>query len=165
MVREERRRVRVRPAEAEDAVEPVADAGGQGDGSEARVAGADPVAVADRDFRVDVVGLSRADGEVELVGPAHQRDGPRNGACAARTCARTHRENAGDQPGGLEIATRGGLDPRASVSLWKKMQAASGEKSGMLSFLSTHPSAPNRIRKLEANVPKVRALYERASKG
>ncbi len=63
---------------------------------------------------------------------------------------------------GLEIAARGGFDPRASVTLWKKMQAASGDKSGMLSFLSTHPSGPNRIKKLEANVPKVRGLYERA---
>ena len=65
---------------------------------------------------------------------------------------------------GLEIAARGGFDPQASVTLWKKMQAASGDKGGMLSFLSTHPSGPNRIRKLEANVPKVQRLYERARK-
>ncbi len=66
---------------------------------------------------------------------------------------------------GLEIAARGGFDPHASVTLWKKMQAASGDKGGMLSFLSTHPSGPNRIKKLEANVPKVQRLYERARQG
>jgi Zn-dependent protease with chaperone function len=33
------------------------------------------------------------------------------------------------------------------------------------SFLSTHPSGPDRIRQLEANVPRVQGLYEQARKG
>ncbi len=66
---------------------------------------------------------------------------------------------------GLEIAARGGYEPRASVDLWKKMQAASGNKGGGFSFLSTHPSGPNRIRRLQKNVPKVQGLYERARRG
>ena len=62
---------------------------------------------------------------------------------------------------GLEVAARGGYQPAASVSLWKKMLAAGGGSGGP-AFLSTHPSGPDRIRQLEANVPKVQALYEQA---
>ncbi len=61
---------------------------------------------------------------------------------------------------GLEIAARGAYDPQASVSLWEKMTAASGGAGP--SFLSTHPSGPDRIKQLAANVPKVQALYDRA---
>jgi predicted Zn-dependent protease len=64
---------------------------------------------------------------------------------------------------GLEIAARAGYKPDASVSLWQKMQAASG--NGGPSFLSTHPSGANRIQELEANLPKVQHLYEQAIKG
>ncbi len=62
---------------------------------------------------------------------------------------------------GLEIAARGGYNPQAAVSLWEKMGQASGGKSGP-SFLSTHPSGPQRIQELQANVPKVQGLYKRA---
>jgi Zn-dependent protease with chaperone function len=34
-----------------------------------------------------------------------------------------------------------------------------------LEFLSTHPSGPNRIRELAANIPKVQGLYEQARAG
>ena len=63
---------------------------------------------------------------------------------------------------GLEIAARGGYQPQASVRLWRKMQAASG--NGGPSFLSTHPSGANRIQELETNLPKVQHLYEQALK-
>ncbi len=62
---------------------------------------------------------------------------------------------------GLELAARGGYNPQASVSLWEKMAQAGGGASGP-SFLSTHPSGPQRIQQLQANVPKVQALYQRA---
>lgn len=62
---------------------------------------------------------------------------------------------------GLEIAARAGYNPEASVSLWKKMSAAS-RNAGKSSFFSTHPSGPERIKALEASLPKVRALYEKA---
>jgi len=62
---------------------------------------------------------------------------------------------------GLELAARGGYNPQASVSLWEKMGQASGGAGGP-GFLSTHPSGPQRIQQLQANVPKVRGLYERA---
>ena len=62
---------------------------------------------------------------------------------------------------GLELASRGGYNPQASVSLWEKMGQAGGGANGP-SFLSTHPSGPQRIQVLQSNVPKVRGLYERA---
>jgi len=65
---------------------------------------------------------------------------------------------------GLELAARGGFNPDASVTLWKKMGQASGGAGGP-GFLSTHPTGPDRIRELEANVPKVRALYEKSRRG
>ena len=64
---------------------------------------------------------------------------------------------------GLELAARAGYDPQASVSLWKKMATASKNQGG-LSFLSTHPSGPDRIQKLEANLPKVEKLYREAKR-
>ncbi|MBC7706373.1 MAG: M48 family metallopeptidase [Rhodoferax sp.] len=66
---------------------------------------------------------------------------------------------------GMELAARSGFSPQAGATLWRKMAAASGGKKGGLAFLSTHPSGPERIRDLEANAPKVQALYEQARKG
>ena len=62
---------------------------------------------------------------------------------------------------GLELAARGGYNPQASVSLWEKMGKASGGSGGP-GFLSTHPSGPQRIQELQANVPKVQGLYQKA---
>jgi len=64
---------------------------------------------------------------------------------------------------GLELAARAGYDPKASVTLWQKMAAASKNQGG-LNFLSTHPTGPDRITKLEANLPKVEKLYRDAKK-
>ncbi|RYX96563.1 MAG: M48 family peptidase [Comamonadaceae bacterium] len=64
---------------------------------------------------------------------------------------------------GLELAARAGYNPQASVSLWEKMGQASGGAGGP-SFLSTHPSGPQRIQQLQANVPKVQGLYQQARK-
>ena len=61
---------------------------------------------------------------------------------------------------GLELAARAGYNPRAAVSLWRKMGQATGE--GGIGFLSTHPTGPDRIRQLEGNVPRVMGLYEQA---
>jgi predicted Zn-dependent protease len=61
---------------------------------------------------------------------------------------------------GMELAARAGYNPRAGVSLWQKMGAAS--KGAPPQFLSTHPSGPSRIKDIEANLPKVEPLYERA---
>ena len=62
---------------------------------------------------------------------------------------------------GLEIAARGAFNPNASVSLWQKMGRASGG-GGNPGFLSTHPTGPDRIRRLQENVPRVGGLYQQA---
>ena len=64
---------------------------------------------------------------------------------------------------GLELAARGAYQPNASVSLWQKMAKAGGGNG--IAFLSTHPSGPERIKQLQANVPKVQGLYEQARRG
>ena len=61
---------------------------------------------------------------------------------------------------GIELAARAGYDPRAAVRLWEKMGAASG--NGPPQFLSTHPSPDNRIQKLNALVPNMMPIYEKA---
>jgi Zn-dependent protease with chaperone function len=64
---------------------------------------------------------------------------------------------------GLELAARGGFNPEASVSLWEKMGRARGQGGeGGVSFLSTHPTGPDRIARLRENVPRVKGLYEQA---
>ena len=64
---------------------------------------------------------------------------------------------------GMELAARAGYDPRAGVSLWQKMSAAN--KNAPPQWLSTHPSGKSRIAEIEANLPKVLPLYERARRG
>ena len=61
---------------------------------------------------------------------------------------------------GMELAARAGYDPRAGVTLWQKMSAAN--KGAPPQWLSTHPSGTTRIGDIEANLPKVMPLYERA---
>jgi predicted Zn-dependent protease len=63
---------------------------------------------------------------------------------------------------GMDLAARAGYHPRAGVTLWQKMMAAS--KGAPPQFLSTHPAGESRIRDIEANLPKVMPLYERAPK-
>ena len=63
---------------------------------------------------------------------------------------------------GLDLAARGGYNPRAGVSLWQKMAAAN--KGAPPQFLSTHPTGPTRIKDIEAILPKVEPLYARAAK-
>ena len=64
---------------------------------------------------------------------------------------------------GMELAARAGYNPRAGITLWQKMAAAS--KGAPPQWLSTHPSGKSRITEIEANLPKVMPLYERAQKG
>ena len=63
---------------------------------------------------------------------------------------------------GLELAARAGYDPRAGVTLWQKMAAAS--KGAPPPWMSTHPSGPTRIKDIESNLPKVSPLYARAER-
>lgn len=61
---------------------------------------------------------------------------------------------------GVELAARGGYDPRAAVSLWEKMQRQGGGSPPQ--FLSTHPAAENRISDLRGYAARVMPLYEQA---
>ena len=61
---------------------------------------------------------------------------------------------------GMELAARAGYDPRAGVTLWQKM--AEANKGAPPQWLSTHPSGNTRIEDIQANLPKVLPLYERA---
>lgn len=63
---------------------------------------------------------------------------------------------------GMELAARAGYDPRAAVTLWQKMGAVN--KGAPPQWLSTHPAGPTRIRDLQANLPRVMPLYEKAPK-
>lgn len=63
---------------------------------------------------------------------------------------------------GMELAARAGYDPRAGVTLWRKMGALN--KGAPAQWLSTHPSGPTRIHDIEVNLPKVAGLYARAAK-
>lgn len=64
---------------------------------------------------------------------------------------------------GMELGARAGYDPRAGITLWQKMSAAS--KGAPPQWLSTHPSGSTRIAEMERNLSKVMPLYERARRG
>jgi predicted Zn-dependent protease len=61
---------------------------------------------------------------------------------------------------GMELAARAGYDPTAGVTLWQKMLAVS--KGAPPELLSTHPAGKTRIKDIQAKLPKVLPLYERA---
>ena len=75
--------------------------------------------------------------------------------------SRTHETEADRM--GVELAARAGYDPRAAVTLWQKMGAAS-QGSAPPEILSTHPSAASRISDLQTAAQKGMTLYEQ-SKG
>jgi predicted Zn-dependent protease len=61
---------------------------------------------------------------------------------------------------GMEMAARAGYDPRAAITLWKKMGQQAG-KEATPEWFSTHPAGASRIAELERNLPRVMPLYER----
>lgn len=62
---------------------------------------------------------------------------------------------------GVELAARAGYDPRAAISLWKKMEQLSGA-GGPPEILSTHPSPQSRIADLQVAAERVLPLYQQA---
>jgi len=61
---------------------------------------------------------------------------------------------------GLDLAARAGYDPRAGISLWKKMERAGN--GAPPAWLSTHPAGADRIAEIEEHLPEVMPLYEAA---
>ncbi len=64
---------------------------------------------------------------------------------------------------GLIYMARAGYDPREAIAFWKRMSEASSGAPPQ--FLSTHPSDATRIARLEDEMPKAVAEYERATQG
>ncbi len=60
---------------------------------------------------------------------------------------------------GIELAAKAGYDPRAAITLWRKMAEVGGK--GPPEFLSTHPAPENREKTLAALVPSMLPFYER----
>lgn len=69
-------------------------------------------------------------------------------------------ENEADRMG-LELSARAGYDPRAGVTLWKKMIKANSGGSPPV-FLSTHPTEASRVQQIEKLLPTVLPLYKAA---
>ena len=65
-------------------------------------------------------------------------------------------ESKADQ-GGLMLMARAGYNPEAAITLWEKMNKATG--SGGAAFLSTHPSNSQRIAAMRQSLPAAQALY------
>jgi predicted Zn-dependent protease len=63
---------------------------------------------------------------------------------------------------GLDLSARAGYNPAAGVTLWQKMGQAS--RGSPPQWLSTHPAGPARIQEIQATLPAVQPLYERAPK-
>lgn len=63
---------------------------------------------------------------------------------------------------GIELAAKAGYDPRAAVSLWRKMAKAGGGRPP--EFLSTHPSPGNREQRLRAIAPQMMKYYNQKGK-
>ncbi|RMM54448.1 M48 family metallopeptidase [Pseudomonas corrugata] len=63
---------------------------------------------------------------------------------------------------GLELAARAGYNPNAAITLWNKMSKAS--EGAPPEFMSTHPASSSRIASLQAAIPKVMPLYQKAKK-
>jgi predicted Zn-dependent protease len=60
---------------------------------------------------------------------------------------------------GLELTARAGYDPRAGVTLWRKMIAANSGGHPP-EFLSSHPADSSRVQQIEALLPTVMPLYQ-----
>ena len=63
---------------------------------------------------------------------------------------------------GMDLAAHAGYDPRAGISLWRKMNAAN--TGAPPQWMSTHPASATRITDMEAQLGKVMPIYERAAK-
>ena len=66
---------------------------------------------------------------------------------------------------GLDLAARAGFDPRAGISLWRKMEAYKQRAGGgePIPFFSTHPGGSERIDAMQRHMNVLMPVYQRAS--
>lgn len=76
--------------------------------------------------------------------------------------SRTHEIEADRM--GVELAARGGYNPYAAISVWKKMDQMSNAGSPP-ELLSTHPSHSSRIKDLNVYAKRVEPLFNEAIRG
>jgi predicted Zn-dependent protease len=69
-----------------------------------------------------------------------------------------HHESEADEIG-LIYAAKAGYDPRAAIGFWERMEAQKAG-SALPELLSTHPSDSNRLRKINALMPKAYGIYK-----
>lgn len=65
---------------------------------------------------------------------------------------------------GMVYSARAGYDPRAALRFWTAMKENSEGAGKPPEWLSTHPSDDTRIKKLEALMPRMLEIYEKAPK-
>jgi len=63
---------------------------------------------------------------------------------------------------GLYLMAKAGYDPREAIKFWEKMMSATRNMKKPPEFASTHPSDINRIRRLQALLPKAMQYYNQA---
>ncbi len=102
---------------------------------------------------------------VAVVGAASDSNAAVAGAAAAAALAISLPNSRGAEAEadhiGIELAAKAGYDPRAAVTLWRKMGEVSKGKRPP-EFLSTHPSPDSRIDELAKLAPKMMPTYQQA---
>ena len=100
-----------------------------------------------------------------LTGMGEGSTGIANAGYSALLATRFSRtdETEADQIG-LELAARAGYDPRAGVTMWQKMIAAS-QGGRPPEFLSSHPTQASRVQEIQTLLPTVMPLYAAARRG
>lgn len=63
---------------------------------------------------------------------------------------------------GLRFAAQAGYDPRAAITFWKRMSAATTKDGKPMVLLSDHPSDESRIANLQRLAPQYAGVYEQA---
>ncbi len=106
------------------------------------------------------VGQVLAANEVSQTGPIMAAIGLGVQVGVQLPFSRTHESEADII--GLELMAQAGFDPRASIQLWKNMDAASSGERPM-EFLSTHPAPQTRIEDLQANMSSALTDYQNTS--
>lgn len=61
---------------------------------------------------------------------------------------------------GMIWGAMAGYNPREAINLWKRMEQQAANRQTPPEFLSTHPSAGNRISQLEKNLPEALKYYK-----